>query len=290
MGLLTTQQIEDIKTRPIRQNLYLIVVPDSWEYDGIGDTTLIAGDDYVLDWGRRSSTMYNTSLQAPGELSIQTWSVEIANNYVTTSIFSGIDNIVGRGVVHRVYSILPSGGQSALPCSEWVGRIVDVVFSDVIGPGGDVSESTYTLTMEGVLAKDLRSLWDKDHGDDVTKPNTVTPSGIVIGSVSSGWDMSGGNVRFWAQFSTSTACTSSCRFKIPGPTAALTTQTTASGTLHQVSWTSSYPSWTGGLGGLFGGSGVHIRATLNTGTIQRVVQPPDIPIITATQASVARPW
>jgi hypothetical protein len=275
MSLLNGKQKTDIGNG-------LTVSSDLWLYgpewkDGIYDAMgQIA--DRVIDFGSREQTLYNVSLQSPGELSAQTWTIVVDNS----------DGLLYTGVTNSFfYSFAPTDcairhtasiDGDYLPYSGWTGRITNMEYHDVVDSAGVIQPNTVTMTMEGVPGEYLRRLWTKDHGDAETKPHIVTPSGVAVTNMTAGWDLSGSTIRIWVQFNTSVSCTGrgKCYWSL------LERISATAGTLHQLS---------------FNYTGVTPISTtitptieLDTGSIKRILRKPEIPLSSTRVNSSARPW
>lgn len=291
MGLLTTNQKAAIANGVRVKHLFRLLL-DPWEAGGLLDTTTIS--EVPLDIGEMESTLYNVSLQNPGDLSAQVRTFEFSENEVGNVAFLTTigDSLLKYAIRHEMWL---EDGSGQLPCSMWVGRIIDVQYKDRMDENGVVHPVSCTLTAEGTIGKYMRQLWTRDHGDDITKPHSVSPSGLVIDTVSSGWDNSGGFVRVWVQLNSSSSCTSSLDIRSGFGSSGIWTSTPVTGgaaTTHQLSYVSSIPATSWGYGTTW--SAVTVKPRLKLTRVSdskvRLVQPPEIPAILSTDSSTARPW
>ena len=289
MGLLTAGQLAAIPGGKFRQKWTII------HADGLISFVLHdddGGPQTVIDPGSRTASAYNVSLQSPGDLAAQTYQFTASNasgqlyHTGTGSYFYDVSKTAWvppttAVVKHQVY-VWASGAWSELPCSPWVGRIAHIEYDDVLGPDGTWGPGTATVTCEGYLGELVRKPWTNEHGEHVENATAITPSGFLVYSFSSGWDMVGSDYRLWVQYRTTVTSSSSVKFYANSGIWSTGIASTSSVTLHQMSIILTAPNfWTSATANGTIASGGYLPVAVNY---------PDIPKINRSDGQTARPW
>lgn len=283
-GLLTAAQSSAIPNGRFRHK-WSIVRPDATSRTIHDDD---GGPSRVTHRGQRSGTLYNVSMQEPGDLSAQEYQIT-ARNIDGILYSSGASSYFFDGVSiyyaptecflkHEVW-IWSAGAWSELPCSPWVGKIKEVSHDDVLN-GGSWAPGSSTIKAEGVIGQQVRQVWTPDHGYDVENATPITPSGFLVHSITTGWDYSAPDYRIWVQFSTTASCSSTATFRPSGLAWSVGTGSTSSTTLHQISINAASGNWGQYL----------IFLKVNNGTLSIAKGEPDVPIVRRSNAQTARPW
>jgi len=180
-GLLTAAQLSAIREGNIkvRQKWSMIVPTDfgitTW-------TTFLFHDDTdptkqrVIDAGSRQTSAYNISLKVPGTLRFPKYEIEVDNSdgYFSLYDISGVTQCFDRNYMiypkksflkHEIFLFDPDGTESELPCSPWIGRVIDVIFTDQSRAEKDIVLKIARIVCDQRHAVYYRRRFNENHGD-----------------------------------------------------------------------------------------------------------------------------
>lgn len=303
MGLLTAPQIAAMPGARIAHKYELLCkYYSSWS----SYTTNVLHDDTasppvrgVLSHGSISNSVGNISPKCFGDIETMRCEITVSNSgdriyregtYSADGIFYTTAGVTHRMVYpsearlkHSVYMMV-AGSWSELPCSPWIGRVQDVIYSD------DRKEAT--IIADALAAVELREPWNIDHAYDSLVSDAYVPSGFKLSNVTTGIT-AGGDL--WLQATSSEVCT----VDGSGYSAGVATfhyfyeagdnepsaDVTSTGSLHRFEDTSAPGGWGAGKP-----CGIGLRLIRASDSKEILFYVPEIPLVWQNQSAVARPW
>jgi len=247
MGLLATATKAAIPGNRVRQTWSIIrptsagATPSSAVVVGTTDTLRTSDTKArVIDCGTRRNSAGNISPKVFGEIDAGTYTVVMSNEtgFFYYNTYPSAFELSGTGfwanpreclLKHEVEQ-WDGSAWTHLPCSPWTGRITDIAYEDTPTAG-----ATATIMASGFISDVVKKTWDNTaHTAITTVLDPYSPSGILLSTMTRGWDLISTHYHVWLQVTTGAACTGLMTFT-RSFTETSFTSTTSSGTLHQFS-------------------------------------------------------
>jgi len=300
VGLLTTAQKAAIPGNRVRQTWSIIrptsagATPSDAVVIGVDDPTR-TGDTKarVIDKGRRGNSAGNISPKVFGDIDASSYSIVVSNETGYFYRKAGSAWQYGGGYIsqprecwikHEV-EVWDGTAWTHLPCSPWIGRVVDVSYEDAISHiDGSIISGAAVIRSEGYLNAILKNTWSKEEHTQITQAidDYDTPS-LLVSSISRGWRVETFTNHVWLQLTSSLEC--SGRLTLNSINSPSRSDTTPSGTLHQFDIDTLV-----GVGNPMFYCTFTVHLTVTSGGAVYTYGYPLIPNMYSSEAASVRPW